>query len=627
MKERKKFKSLAVFGISEIAYICLNAGSRQWLIVSIILSVGFFVFALKVGLSIQPRNTVVHAVAAGVVLFITADSFYDNMQSSSKINVVADYIGAQTSVVVAVFACVGFLVAFYSVYRCLVLITSDATFFSAKPILSRIGSFRANGMKAWLVLLIVCLIWLLPTSTHSPLYNGELPTGDASIFTMMGKAWANGLIPYKDIFDHKGPIIFFAYMIGYLIKPELGIFLFELLAIWVSVVFAYKIGCLVYGRTAGVVSVLCVLLYSTVLEFGRALTEEFNLPVLMISMYLMLRYLYAPKENTCHPPRYAFVYGIAVAVSFYLRTTNCVAVCAGVLCITAYLLANKEFLCVLKNGLAFLTGAALVLIPFAVYFYLNNALGDMLWGTFFYNFELISDPVSHSLSNLATYLFLLLPVLVVCYVCITELRETRFLPITVLVMCLLSILIVTHGKLYKHYYIILMPFIPVAVGMIFKRIQQSSRRVSFYVCMGIALLFCTPTWTTEISEATNVWINGYEISDYEEAAVKMASVIPEEDYTSVIGYNTSSLWYLYTDIMPCYKYYTLQDSQSSHSLTMQKENAEFYQSGAAKWVVVEDEIEMLEVEKAINENYILEFEIECKNRYNEDTTLRLYQLI
>lgn len=36
---------------------------------------------------------------------------------------------------------------------------------------------------------------------------------------MSGKAWANGLIPYVDFSDSKGPLLWFIEMVGYWISP------------------------------------------------------------------------------------------------------------------------------------------------------------------------------------------------------------------------------------------------------------------------------------------------------------------------------------------------------------------------------------------------------------------------
>lgn len=43
---------------------------------------------------------------------------------------------------------------------------------------------------------------------------------DSSWFFMCGKAWMNGLVPYVDFSDSKGPLLWLIYGIGYLIYPH-----------------------------------------------------------------------------------------------------------------------------------------------------------------------------------------------------------------------------------------------------------------------------------------------------------------------------------------------------------------------------------------------------------------------
>ena len=60
----------------------------------------------------------------------------------------------------------------------------------------------------------------------------------------IGKAMKEGKIVYKDIFDHKGPILFFIQMIGqYICDGRFGIFLLQILALFISNIFLYKSAC------------------------------------------------------------------------------------------------------------------------------------------------------------------------------------------------------------------------------------------------------------------------------------------------------------------------------------------------------------------------------------------------
>ena len=58
------------------------------------------------------------------------------------------------------------------------------------------------------VIFLVIFSW-----STSPLFKF---TGyDSNVFKAMGRFMADGLVPYKDYFDHKGPVVVFIEWIGY----------------------------------------------------------------------------------------------------------------------------------------------------------------------------------------------------------------------------------------------------------------------------------------------------------------------------------------------------------------------------------------------------------------------------
>lgn len=79
-------------------------------------------------------------------------------------------------------------------------------------------------LGAAVLLLAVC-------SKSSPLYplNDWM---DANIFYTMGKAMMNGSVLYRDVFDHKGPLLYLIYGLGWCVDHTgfFGVFLFEIIA-------------------------------------------------------------------------------------------------------------------------------------------------------------------------------------------------------------------------------------------------------------------------------------------------------------------------------------------------------------------------------------------------------------
>lgn len=111
----------------------------------------------------------------------------------------------------------------------------------------------------FLFALLVCFF----NTKNSPFYLFN-DWCDPNIYFSIGKGVFNGKIPYKDLFDHKGPLIFLIYGIGYLISNMTlsGIFLIQVCLWTVSMIYAYKLSMLFLDRTF---SFTIALLYSTLL--------------------------------------------------------------------------------------------------------------------------------------------------------------------------------------------------------------------------------------------------------------------------------------------------------------------------------------------------------------------------
>ena len=65
---------------------------------------------------------------------------------------------------------------------------------------------------------------------------------DSAIFQTIGKYWAQGSVPYRDLFDHKGPLIFFIDMLGYWLHGRAGILVPQTVSLAATLFFLYKLG-------------------------------------------------------------------------------------------------------------------------------------------------------------------------------------------------------------------------------------------------------------------------------------------------------------------------------------------------------------------------------------------------
>lgn len=78
--------------------------------------------------------------------------------------------------------------------------------------------------------LVISFTILMITSKNSFLYplNDWV---DANAFFTVGKGMMNGVVPYKDIFEQKGILLYLIYGIGYLISHKTfhGVFIIEVI--------------------------------------------------------------------------------------------------------------------------------------------------------------------------------------------------------------------------------------------------------------------------------------------------------------------------------------------------------------------------------------------------------------
>lgn len=74
-------------------------------------------------------------------------------------------------------------------------------------------------------------MYLLICTKSSPLYSLN-DWVDSNAFFTMGKGIINGKIPYKDLFEQKGPLLYFIHGISYIIsnKTFIGVFILEVLS-------------------------------------------------------------------------------------------------------------------------------------------------------------------------------------------------------------------------------------------------------------------------------------------------------------------------------------------------------------------------------------------------------------
>src|SRR6185437_13325250 len=139
---------------------------------------------------------------------------------------------------------------------------------------------------------------------------------DSSVFAYIGWAMHRGLMPYRDIWDHKGPLLYYLQFAGMSLRSTstIGIGLLELLALSIAFFLLYRV---VSSFVSPFVSrVLAVLAVTFVAHFslGGNMCESWALLPLAMAQYASWRWSQRISLNWCAP-----MLGASLACIFWIR--------------------------------------------------------------------------------------------------------------------------------------------------------------------------------------------------------------------------------------------------------------------------------------------------------------------
>lgn len=212
------------------------------------------------------------------------------------------------------------------------------------------------GIRLPLFLLFGFVYLLIFAIDSSPI--SSITGWDNSIWRIIGRGWTQGFIPYRDLWDNKGPYQLLIYVIGYLINPgKWGVFILEIINFSFVLELLYRIGRLYTSSWKKLtVAFGCFLLFFVGTAGGDGQTEEWSLCFTLLSLLLYLKYEKSRFIN--HPYSYTFVYGLCAGVVLLIRPNNAYIIAAVILALIVEYIWDKRFRQLLMHGLTFLGGGS-----------------------------------------------------------------------------------------------------------------------------------------------------------------------------------------------------------------------------------------------------------------------------
>ncbi|HJS19052.1 MAG TPA: glycosyltransferase family 39 protein [Anaerolineales bacterium] len=338
-------------------------------------------------------------------------------------------------------------------------------------------SLRNIIYKTWdkVLILLGVLCVLLPTS---PL-NMPLVYRDSGVFLYTGWRILSGELPYRDIWDHKPPVILYLNALGLAISEHSrwGVWLIEVILLFAAAFLGFQLIKRLFGVLPSVFSLMLWLLTLVFVLQGGNLTTEYTLPLQFAALFLVYH-----ADRSSRPDWDFFLIGLTGAIAFFTKQTAIGTWIAIVIALTLQRLMSRqgrrwtrELMFLVLGGLTF---SAIVIL----FFGLQGALPQFWSAAFEYNFAYASRAASSLTERLdaivkgvrpltRAWLFQLAMISYLLTIALILFRRNSVgKALTLLLIGLVAlpielILIEIPGRTFAHYYMTLLPVLALFCGV------------------------------------------------------------------------------------------------------------------------------------------------------------------
>lgn len=336
-----------------------------------------------------------------------------------------------------------------------------------------------------ILLLSAFFFVFLFSCTTSPFYE-HYPFwfhGDSGIFQEMGVCLVQGGTPYVDLFDHKGPILWFIQALGIWISSKWGlvflqtIFLFGTLIVWHKTILLFvKKQVFVYlTLVLGIFFLMCFYLRGN-------LCEEWSLPFISLPIFL---YLKRNNDNTTLNLSDIFIIGLCIGILALIRMNNMAPFLGFVLWFFVILLMESKWRQAVSSAMLMIAGIITVFIPYLLFYYLKagcHGVEEMLYGTFGFNFTYIAGKENWNLIQWLQYYIPMGGFLLIACFCIK--KENLKITIPLIISYIITYL--TFGnRMFYHYIMIFIPLFIVTLCLLFESLSKNG-----LIILGIVIIQC-----------------------------------------------------------------------------------------------------------------------------------------
>ena len=351
-----------------------------------------------------------------------------------------------------------------------------------------------------LLLVLFASLILFVNSSYSPIRDLSYLNHDSMLFYIIGKGIKYGLVPYKDLIDHKGIYIFLVNYLGALISEcnHIGIFIIQLIISYFNIIVIHKITSLfTKDEKVRFLSTFSVFVIQNTNYFcsGAMKCEGFLSPFIFLSIYLFLKYLLSEDINYNY--KSIFINGICAGIVLFTKA-NLLLYFVPVI-IVLFIKSRFNIYLIFKYFLYGFLGLIIGSAPAVLYGIFNNCLKEMMYYTFNVNFLYSSHlyfVYSNYLEAIIDVIFEFKEILILSLLSIYLVYRTKKIIISYYLMLILSSVAVVLVALrpYSHYAntlaLNLLPVFLIVYTFIFDNLKKERIIQKTVLCVSLVIIFC-----------------------------------------------------------------------------------------------------------------------------------------
>lgn len=239
-------------------------------------------------------------------------------------------------------------------------------------------SSKKSVFFAFFICLVITFISITIVSKCSflyPFHDGN----DVNWFLTMGRGMVEGKVPYRDLFEQKGVLLYMLFALNYLIcgNQLYFIYLIEIICGAAFLFLSFKIINLYLPYKSSLLGVLItaiIVFTSRAFWCGGGEAEEYCLPLFTYGLYIFLKSLKKDKDISLIE---GFICGLFAGAIFWIKYSMLVYYAVLGICIFIDFFIKKKASKAIFFALFFILGMMLISVPMITYLGMNQTIDDM----------------------------------------------------------------------------------------------------------------------------------------------------------------------------------------------------------------------------------------------------------